>query len=112
MAAQYAGANPENVDGLVLWASYPAGSNDLSGSGLQVISIYATNDGLATIQDIEASRPNLPDNTRFVAIIGGNHAGFGWYGPQNGDGEAEIAKTEQQGQIVSATAQFLSDLNQ
>ena len=55
MAAQYAGMHTEYVEGLVLWASYPAGSNDLSGSGLQVISIYATNDGLATIQDIDAS---------------------------------------------------------
>lgn len=28
-------------------------------------------------------------------IPGGNHAGFGCYGPQNGDGEAGISATEQ-----------------
>ncbi len=112
MAAQYASSNLQEVEGLVFWASYPAGNNDLSKSDLEVISIYATNDGLATIQDIDASRANLPDETSYVEIQGGNHAGFGWYGPQNGDGQAEITKTNQQEQIINVTIIFLEGLNQ
>ena len=112
MAAQYASSNLQHVEGLMFWASYPAGNNDLSKSGLEVISIFASNDGLATIQDIDASRANLPDDTAYVEIQGGNHAGFGWYGPQNGDGEAEITKTYQQEQIISVTTVFLEGLNQ
>ena len=48
MAAQFAHAHPGSVTGLVLWASYPPSSADLSRSGLRVLSIYATQDGLAT----------------------------------------------------------------
>jgi len=107
MAVEFADANPNLVDGLILWASYPAENTDLSDSDLAVLSIYASNDGLATPQDIEASRARLPKDTTWVEINGGNHAGFGWYGPQNGDGPLEISKAEQQGQIVFATVEFL-----
>ena len=110
MAAEFVKSNLDRVDGLVLWASYPAGSTDLSHSGLAVISISASNDGLATPQDIMRSRDQLPQNTFFLEIRGGNHAGFGWYGAQKGDGPLEIAKTDQQSQIATGTAQFLSTL--
>ena len=112
MAAQFTGANPEKVDGLVLWASYPAQSNDLSNTNVKVLSIFATNDGLATLSKIDASRPILPEDTIYLEIQGGNHSGFGWYGPQNGDGEAQISKSEQQVQIVDATSLFLGTLIQ
>ena len=48
MAASYARAHLDKIQGLVLWASYPAGSDDLSKTSLKVGSIYAANDGLAT----------------------------------------------------------------
>lgn len=107
MAVEFANDNPSRVDGLILWASYPAETTDLSDSDLAVLSIYASNDGLATPEDIEWSRTRLPQDTIWVEIEGGNHAGFGWYGPQNGDGDLEISKSEQQRQIVSATVEFL-----
>jgi len=47
-----------------------------------------------------------------VVIKGGNHAQFGWYGPQPGDGVATISREEQQAQIVEATVAFLATLNQ
>jgi hypothetical protein len=112
MAAEFASANQTQVDGLVLWASYTAASNDLSESDLAVISIYASNDGIAALQDIQDSRARLPTNSTFVEIQGGNHAGFGWYGPQNGDGEREISKDDQQDQIVRATTAFLNSLEE
>ena len=57
MAANFAHSNPEPVQGLVLWASYPAGGDDLSGYRLAVGSIYGTEDGLATADEISPSRP-------------------------------------------------------
>ncbi len=111
MAAQFAGKHPGSVAGLVLWASYPAKNNDLSDPNLAVLSIYASEDGLSTLDKIDASKPLLPPDTTFVEIKGGNHAGFGWYGPQKGDGEAIISKSEQQAQIATATAAFLNALN-
>ena len=108
MAATYASQNPDQIAGLVLWAAYPAGSADLSQSGLPVLSIYASNDGLATAEDIAASVSLLPAGTTFVEIAGGNHAGFGWYGDQNGDGERTIPQVAQQEQIVTVTVNFLN----
>lgn len=111
MAARFADTNPEVVDGLVLWASYPAESNSLADQdSLAVASIYATEDGLATPEKIEASRPLLPPQTKWVEIAGGNHAQFGWYGSQDGDGTATISRETQQNVVVEATVDLLSDL--
>jgi hypothetical protein len=110
MAANFARQNPQQVDGLVLWAAYPAGGDDLSGQELEAVSIFGTQDGVATPGDIAASRPLLPPDTRWVAIEGGNHAQFGWYGAQNGDNPATISRQEQQAEIVGATTGLLSDL--
>jgi predicted alpha/beta-hydrolase family hydrolase len=111
MAANFAYAHPEAVQGLVLWAAYPAGNNSLAGRQLSVVSISATNDGLATPEKIAASRQLLPADARFVAIAGGNHAGFGWYGPQGGDGQAVISRAEQQAQVIAATVELLASLS-
>jgi predicted alpha/beta-hydrolase family hydrolase len=110
MAAQYAKDHLDQVGGLVLWAAYPGQNTDLSKSELSVLSVSASNDGLATRDEIEAARLLLPPDTLTVEILGGNHAGFGYYGPQNGDGQATISPDDQQAQIVAATVAFLQSL--
>jgi len=110
MAANFVHAHPGAVQGLVLWASYPAGSDNLSASGLKVLSISGTLDGLSTPAKIEASRSLLPGDTTFVPIQGGDHAQFGWYGPQSGDNTATITRADQQSQIIQATLDFLAGL--
>jgi hypothetical protein len=109
MAANFAKSRPGVVQGLVLLAAYPASSDDLSQSSLQVLSIYASLDGLATREKIEASRVLLPPGTSWVEIRGGNHAQFGWYGVQNGDNPAEINRSVQQRQIVQEITAFLAN---
>lgn len=112
MAASYAHSHPGEVQGLVLWAAYPAGGADLSArADLAASSISGTLDGLTTPEDIEASRALLPPQTVYVAIEGGNHAQFGWYGPQNGDNPATITHLDQQAQVVDATLQLLEQLD-
>lgn len=110
MAAQYAGQHPDQIDGLILWASYPAESNDLSNRDLAVVSIYATRDGLADPDAVLAAKDNLPPSTKWVGIEGGNHAGFGWYGEQDGDLAATINREEQQEQVVAATLALLEKI--
>ncbi len=110
MAAAYAYNKPEEVAGLVLWAGFPAASNDLSGYDLPVLSIYASEDGLATLADIDAARPLLPADTTYLLIEGGCHAGFGYYGPQNGDGIPTISTAEQAAIVSEATLGFLEGL--
>lgn len=107
-AALYA-SQPRDIDGLVLWASYPA--NDvLRDTSIEVLSIYGTEDmsGVAVFEEKSAL---LPADTQYVVIRGGNHAQFGDYGLQPGDNEATISRAEQQKQVVDATIQFLKELN-
>ena len=111
MAAHFAYAHPTAVLGLVLWASYPASNDNLSPQNLAVVSISGTLDGLATPAKIEASRPLLPATTRWVPIAGGDHAQFGWYGPQAGDNPAVISREEQQKQVIAATLDLLNRLS-
>ena len=110
MAAAFAKTHPDAVQGLALWAAYPASNDDLSASKLHVVSIYGSLDGLATREKIDASRLLLPTSTTWVRISGGNHAQFGWYGNQVGDNPASISRPEQQAQGVVATLKMLEGL--
>ncbi len=110
MAASFADTHPEAVQGLVLWAAYPAGSNSLAGRELAVVSSYGDADGLATGDQISASRSLLPADSQFVPIEGGNHAQMGWYGLQGGDVGARISRAAQQEQVVEATVALLARL--
>jgi pimeloyl-ACP methyl ester carboxylesterase len=102
MAATYATEVRDELVGLLLYAAYPA-SSMADRTGLDVMSVYGTEDGLATVDDIEASKANLPGTTEFVAIDGGIHAFFGDYGDQAGDGTPTISRQDAQRQIVTAT---------
>jgi hypothetical protein len=100
------------IEGLVLWASYPQGNSDLSTrTDLVVASIYGTND-LTTLPNIEQAHLSLPASTIYTVIEGGNHAQFGWYGEQLGDGEAAISHEAQQQQTVAATVAVLRQISQ
>jgi hypothetical protein len=110
MACRYVKENPGAVDGLVLWATYPAEGDDLSARDLAVVSIYGTKDGLATPDEIQVSRDRLPPETTWVRIEGGNHAQFGWYGTQPRDNRATISRRQQTDQILAATVELLARL--
>jgi pimeloyl-ACP methyl ester carboxylesterase len=106
MAAEYVAADPSVVAGLFLWASYSAENTNLSAlSNLRVLSIYGTKDG--GVEEIRVSRERLPKNTIWIEMNGANHAQFGWYGEQSGDGEATITREEQQEIILESTLTFL-----
>lgn len=108
-AAAYAGRH-RGIDGLVLWASYPA-NKTLMNSNLQILSVYGTLD-MSGVEAFEASRANLPSTAKYVIIDGGNHAQFGDYGFQPGDKEAAIPSLEQQKQVVEATVKFLKEVSE
>jgi hypothetical protein len=95
----------EDADALALFASYCA--NDLSGSGLPALSISGSEDLLTTPQDIEDGQPLLPGGAEFVEIDGANHASFGNYGPQAGDGEASITDEDMQAVLTELLTAFL-----
>lgn len=111
MAARFAYDNPDLIQGLALWASYPEESKNLADRDIVVASVYGTLDGLATVDKIDASRKLLPADTIWTAIEGGNHAQFGWYGAQAGDNEAAISREEQQQQTIAATLAVLNQIS-
>ncbi len=91
--------------GLVLFGSYCA--NDLSGSGLDVLSIAGENDALSTPAIIEQNAGMLPSDTRFVTMEGANHASFGDYGPQSGDGERTITSEQMRAELTTLLGELL-----
>lgn len=91
MAAGYAAENTENFSGLILLAAYSTAEI----TELDVLSLYGSEDGVLNMDKYESYYENLPESTTEIVIQGGNHACFGSYGPQSGDGEAEIDADEQ-----------------
>ena len=102
MAAQFAADHIARVKGLALLASYPPAGTDLRTTGLAVTSVYGSEDPIAGSRGLAASRRQLPANTTWLVIAGGNHAGFGDYVGQPGDGTASITSAEQQEQAAAA----------
>ncbi len=99
------------VVGLLLYASYP--DTDISTSlTTKVLSLSATNDGLATPDKIEASKHTLPTGSTFTAIDGAAHAFFGDYGPQPGDGTPAISHDDTRNQISRDSVDFVRNLSE
>ncbi len=98
------------ADVIALLASYPAEATDLSTLPIRAVSTYGTENGLTPPEGFEASLSRLPPGTELVVIEGGNHAGFGHYGPQAGDGVASIDREEQQRQTVETVLAFVREL--
>jgi dienelactone hydrolase len=92
MACEYAADTDERVEGLVLFASYCA--SDLSESELRTLSVLGSADGVIDEEREREARTNLPPDAAIVEIEGMNHAQFGDYGPQRGDGEPRISDRE------------------
>jgi len=109
MACEYVARRPEVSDGLVLLASYPAESTDLSALDIATVSIYGTEDGVPG-SVFEESADRLPASAELVEIPGGNHSQFGDYGPQKWDGTASISREEQQRLTAEAILSLLRRL--
>lgn len=78
MASEMVKQHPDTFKGLILEASYPASYDSLADWSGKVLSISASNDGLATPAKIEANKQYLPTSTTtYETISGGCHAYFG-----------------------------------
>ena len=108
MAAEYAKNNVDNLDGLIMYASYPANNEDFVDFPIPILTIMGSKDPGVTEQ--EAFYDAIADSaTRFV-VEGGNHRQYADYSFQADDGIATISAAEQQDQIIAATVQFLDTL--
>lgn len=98
----YAAENESHLSGILLLASYPSESTDLSQSTLPVLSLTGSQDFVLDDDQYEATKRLLPEHTQFVEIEGGNHSNFGYYGFQSGDGESLITRDEQHQHVIKA----------
>ena len=99
MAASYLASNSDKLSGLILLGSYSTEKIELP-----TLSVYGSNDGVMNREKYDEYRGNLQNLTEFV-IEGGNHAYFGMYGEQSGDGTADISVIDQ----TDITSMFISD---
>ena len=97
MAANFAAEHASELKGLVLLAAYPTKELDDS---LSVVSIYGSEDGVLNMEKMTQGDAYLPDSAEKIMIEGGNHAQFGNYGEQKGDGDSDISAEEQQRKTV------------
>lgn len=105
MAASYAANNNDKLDGLIFLAAYS--TNDLTDSDLKILSIYGSEDKVVKMEKIEQGRELMPSDYEEVQIDGGNHAGFGDYGEQSGDGTATISGEKQRSQTVTKIIEMI-----
>lgn len=95
------------IVGLVLFGSYCA--NDLSDTNLRVLSISGGNDGLSTPEKITAAKHLLPASTVETPLRDLNHADFGDYGAQPGDGISASTSAEAKEQITEQLVEFFAN---
>jgi len=112
-ASAFAKEFTDKVSGVFYWASYPSALFRLDATDLKVISIYGTKDGVATIDEIMASKEDLPPDAEFVQIEGGNHGQFCWCEGEPAENDIpDITREEQQSLINQATIGFLKQFEQ
>lgn len=103
-AAYYAASNSDKLDGVILLASYPAKELDDS---LSAAVIRGSEDTVIEMDDYAKGLGYLPEGYEEYIIQGGNHAQFGCYGAQSGDGAALIPperQREEAADIILAAA--------
>lgn len=122
MACSVVKKNPGFFMGLVLMASYPGSSNDLSDWTSSVLSMRGEFDGIVDSLTIASNASSLPEPcwiksldsiptgsspiTVYYIIPGGNHSQFGNYGDQEGDGIATITREDQAELVATAILKF------
>ena len=102
-ASSYAINHKDKISGLILLASYPV--DDLG--NMSVLSIYGSNDKTLNKETYDKSKELMDYNLTEYVIDGGNHAQFGSYGKQSGDGVATISPENQRIQTEMEILEFI-----
>ncbi len=84
IAGQYA-YEIGGVIGLFIWGSYISSEYPLSHIDLPVVTVFGSEEAIATDPKFEAAKPYLPSDAQYVEIEGGIHAQFGYYGNPKGE---------------------------
>lgn len=105
MAANYTKKNGDEISGLLLLAAYS--TQNISKINIPVVLLYGENDEVLNRDNMKKYQNNLPKEAFVYEIPGANHAYFGNYGEQKGDGKADISRGEQQQITIEIIKQYL-----
>lgn len=97
MASSFAADHPDRIEGVILLGAYVYGGWTPD----KALTIYGS-------QDKVLDQTKVDYDTNVLVIKGGNHANYGNYGKQKGDGTPTISKAEQQKQTVNAILAFIT----
>lgn len=100
MASSYMTKHQDNISGLILLGAYIYG--DIKPS--KALTMYGTNDLV-----INRSKITYEENVQMIE--GGNHAYYGNYGEQKGDGTATITQDDQQNIAANAIVEFIKNID-
>jgi pimeloyl-ACP methyl ester carboxylesterase len=108
MAAEHLKKDNRGFRSLILLGSYPA--SDLSGIDLAALSIKEDRGLEGSLEKAESTRDLLPAGAIFRIMPGANHAQFGRYGVQKGDGTALLSPEAQTALTTLWVLEFLRGL--
>ncbi|PJI07806.1 MULTISPECIES: alpha/beta hydrolase [Clostridium] len=97
MASKYSAENESRLKGIILLGAYR-----IKKTTLRTLIVYGSNDKIL-------NKTKLDKTSKILEINGGNHADFGNYGDQKGDGKATITRESQQNQTVEAILNFIDE---
>jgi hypothetical protein len=105
IASSYAAKHTSSLEGIIFLGAYA--SSNLSNTSIDMLSIYGSEDKVLNRENFEKTKTNNPANAKYYEIAGGNHAYFGLYGEQDGDGVASITAEDQQTQTIEQIINFI-----
>lgn len=100
IASGYTADNLDKIEGLILLGAYIYKDVPYD----KAIVIYGSN-------DLILDKTKLYGRENEIELDGGNHAMFGNYGEQKGDGKAEISREEQQQKTIYLIDDFIKQNN-
>ena len=105
IASSYAADHADTMTGLILLAAYPTA---MIPDTMTEIQLLGSEDGVINRNRLRDADAYAPENLVRFIIQGGNHAQFGSYGEQDGDGAATISPEEQIRQTAHVIISVLS----
>ncbi|WP_059050682.1 alpha/beta fold hydrolase [Paenibacillus senegalimassiliensis] len=110
-AARYAAEHGDKLAGVFFLASYADTAGSLEDLNLSALQITASQDGVLNQEAWAESKVNLPEDTLYISIEGGNHGQFGSYGRQKGDQVPTLNEEEQLEQVILAMEDWMQGLH-
>lgn len=107
MAASFAAEHSDELEGLIFLGAYS--TKNLSETDLRILSLYGSEDRVLNREKLTESHALMPVEFTEYVIWGGNHAQYGDYGVQKGDGTANITPEKQREIAAEKILMFISE---